>query len=148
MPRLSHQTAVASLIQFLTLMFLGVPNTIVNIVSTCHNDSTSCVSNMIVSLILYILTAGWFGLILLFGYLAQRKRSRQIAVILIGFEFITLVVAGYINFPHDPNILAKATSLIDVLLSIWVIYLASRLIMSGGRRIVARPNPLSRSKRS
>jgi predicted permease len=113
MPRLTYQTAIASLIQFIGIMILGIPDTIINIASTCHSDSSNCVSNTIVSLIFYLLTAGWFAIIMLLGYAAQRRRSRQFAVILAGFEFITLVVAGYIDFPHDTNILAKGTSLLD-----------------------------------
>src|SRR5665213_3512971 len=136
MPRLTQQTAVISMVQFITIMILGVPNTLVNIIATCHSDSSNCVSNMIVTIIFYLMTAGWFGIIMILGYTAQKKRSRQFAIILIGFELITLVVAWYIDFPHDTNWLAKATSLIDGLLSVWVIYLAMRLVIAGNKRIV------------
>lgn len=148
MPRLTYQTAVVSLIQFISIMILGVPDTVINIVSTCHNDSSNCVSNMIVSLIFYLLTAGWFLIIVLLGWAAQKKRSRQFAVILIGFEFITLVVAGYIDFPHDTNVLAKGTSLLDALLSLWVMYLAFRVFLSGGKRIVKRQNVITRARKA
>ena len=147
MSKLTYQTAVVSLVQFISIMILGVPNTVINIVSTCHSDSSNCVSNMIVSLILYLLTAGWFGIIMIVAYAAQHRRSRQLAVILIGLEFITLVVAAYIDFPHDPNILSKATSLLDAALSIWIIYLAFRLFLSGGRRMVKKRSVISRTRR-
>jgi predicted permease len=143
---LTNQTAAASLLQFFTMVILGVPNTIVNIVTTCNSSQNSCVSNTIVTLIFYLLTAGWFGIIMLVGFIAQRKRSRQFAVLLGGLEFITLGVAGYIDYPHDTNVLAKATSLIDAVLSIVVIYLALRLFYSGGRRIVKKPL-VTRSKK-
>jgi hypothetical protein len=103
---------------------------------------------MIVSLIFYLLTAGWFLIIVLLGWAAQKKRSRQFAVILIGFEFITLVVAGYIDFPHDTNVLAKGTSLLDALLSLWVMYLAFRVFLSGGKRIVKRQNVITRARKA
>lgn len=148
MPKFTHQTAVISMAQFITIMLLGVPNTLVNIISTCHSDSSNCVSNMIVSIIFYILTAGWFGIIMILGYTAQKKRSRQFAVILIGFEVITLGVALYIDFPHDTNWLAKTTSLIDGLLSVWVIYLAFRLFIAGNKRIVRKQNSISRSRKA
>jgi len=144
MPRLSYQTATISVFQFITIMLLGIPNTIINIVSTCHSDSSNCVSNMIVSLVFYLLTAGWFAIIMLIGHMAQRKRSRQFAVLLMGFEAITFIVAGYIDFPHDPNVLSKLTSALDAFLSLVVIYLAIRLFLSGGRRIVKKRNPLTR----
>ena len=148
MPRLTYQTAVISLTQFIVIMILGVTITVINIVSTCHSDQSNCVSNMIVTLIFYLLTAGWFGIIMLIGYTAQRRRSRQFAVILIGFELITLVVAGYIDFPHDSNVLSKFTSLLDAALSLWVIYLAFRLFMSGGKRIVRKPNVITRARKA
>ncbi len=148
MPRLIYQTAAASLIQFITLMLLGIPSTIVNIVSTCHGNNSNCVSNMIVSLILYILTAGWFGIIMILGYATQKRRSRQFAVLLMGFEFATLVVSGYFDFPRESSILNKTTSLIDAILSIWIIYIAFRLFLSGGKRMVKKPNIITRASRS
>ena len=150
MPRLSlsYQTASISLFQFLTVLLLGIPDTIINIVSTCHSDSSNCVSNMVVSLIFYLLTAGWFAIIMVLGHLAQIKRSRQFAVLLMGFEAITFVVAGYIDFPHDSNVLSKLTSALDAFLSLVVIYLAIRLFLSGGRRIVRKQNPISRNRKS
>lgn len=148
MPRLTYQTAIASLIQFITILLLGIPDNIYNIISTCHSDSTSCVSNMIVTIIFYILTAGWFGIILILGYAAQRRRSRQFAVILMGFEFVTLVVAGYFDYPHESHLINKLTSLIDVILSIWVIYLAFRLFLSGGKRIVKKSNVITKARRA
>ncbi len=150
MPRLSlsYQTASISLFQFITILLLGIPDTIISIVSTCHSDSSNCVSNMAVSLIFYLLTAGWFAIIMVLGHMAQVKRSRQFAVLLMGFEAITFIVAGYIDFPHDSNILSKLTSALDALLSLVVIYLAIRLFLSGGRRIVRKQNPLSRNRKS
>ncbi|MHB1864919.1 MAG: hypothetical protein ACYCPS_02000 [Candidatus Saccharimonadales bacterium] len=103
---------------------------------------------MIVSLIFYLLTAGWFGIILILGYAAQKRRSRQFAVMLMGFEFVTLIVAGYFDFPHDTNSLSKVTSLIDALLSVWVMYLAFRVFISGGKRIVKKQNVIARARRS
>lgn len=148
MPRLTYQTAAASLIQFITIMILGVPDTIINIISNCRSSNPNCASNMIVSIIFYLMTAVWFGLIMLIGYAAQKKRSRQLAVILGGFEFITLVVAGYIDFPNVSNILAKITSLIDVALSLSVIYLALRLFLAGDRRVVKKPGVIARARKS
>lgn len=147
MPKLTYQTAVASLVQFIVIMILGIPDNVINIVSTCHSDGSNCVSNMIATIIFYILTGAWFGIILLVAYAAQHRRSRQFAVILIGFEFITLVVAGYIDFRHDSNWLSKGTSLLDALLSLWVIYLAIRLFLTGNKRMVSKGNPIARARR-
>jgi hypothetical protein len=147
MAKLTYQTAVVSLVQFITLTVLGVPNAIVSIVTTCHADNGDCVSNSLVSLIYFLLTAAWFGIILFLGYTAQKRRSGKIAVLLIGSEFLTLAVAGFVNFPHDSNFLDKGTSLIDALLSLWVIYLAFRLIMARGGRIVNTSGRMRRRRK-
>jgi hypothetical protein len=103
---------------------------------------------MVVSLIFYLLTAAWFAVIMVLGHMAQIKRSRQFAVMLMGFEAITFIVAGYIDFPHDSNVLSKLTSALDAFLSLVVIYLAIRLFLSGGKRIVRKQNPLNRNRKS
>lgn len=147
MPRLSYQTAVATLIQLITITILGVPDTIMNILASCHNSNPNCASNMIVSIIFYLMTTVWFVIILIVGYAAQKKRSRQLAVVLGGLEFVTLGVAGYLDFPNAANTISKMTSLIDVFLSIWVIYLALRLFLAGGRRVVRKPSIVKRARR-
>jgi O-antigen/teichoic acid export membrane protein len=133
-----YQTATATFIQFITLTILGFPNAIVSIVSTCHSDSSNCVSNSIVSLVFFLLTAAWFAFILFVGYTAQKRRSRRLAFILVGCETVNLFVAGIINFPRETNYLSKSTSLVDALLSILVLYLATRLFFAGNKRVVKK----------
>ncbi len=135
--KLRYQTASFTLAQFIIMMVLAVPNTLVSVISTCTKSSSDCVSNGLVSLMLFILTALWFGMILIFGYFAQKQRDRKYAIILMGLEFINLVTAGYINFPRDPNILAKFTSLTDSIISIIVIYLAFNILRAGNTRLVS-----------
>lgn len=140
--KFTTQLATATLIQFIVITFLGVPNAAVSIISTCHTDSSNCVSNTISSLVFFLLTAMWFGYILILGYQAQKRRSRRLAFILIGSEFINLFVAGVINLPRDTNWLAKGTSLLDSLLSIWIIYLAFRLFIYGNKRVVRKTSSI------
>lgn len=135
--KLTYQTGVAALIQFITLTLLGIPNTIVSIISTCHGDGTDCVSNSIVSLIFFLLTAVWFGIVWMVAYLAQERRSKRLAWLLIVAELGTLLVAAHFNLPHDTNFLTKATSILDILLSLWIIVLAFRLSRAKGGRIVS-----------
>jgi hypothetical protein len=137
--KFTYQTATATMIQFISLTILGVPNAIVSVVGVCRTDSSNCVSNGLVSLVFFLLTALWFGFIFFLGYTAEHRRSRRFAFILIGCEFITLMADGYINFPRDSNFLSKGTSLLDSLLSIWIIYLAIRLFIAGNKRIVKKP---------
>jgi hypothetical protein len=135
---LRYQTATITFIQFFTMVVLGLANALVSIISTCHNNSSDCTSNMISSSVLFLLTPVWFGLILAAGYFAQKNRSNRLAGVLIGLELITIVVAGHFNFPRESNWLAKGTSLLDVLLGIIAIYLALQLLLARGDRIVKR----------
>ena len=147
MPRLTYQTSVASLAQFIALMLLGVPFTLINIISTCHSDSSNCVSNMISSLILYMLFAAWFAVIVILGVAAQKKRSRLFAFFLVGFELVTLI-GCLIDFPHDSSIFDRFTVLVCAALSVWVIYIASRLFLAGNKRVVKKSSPIGRARKS
>jgi hypothetical protein len=143
--KLTYQTAVATLIQFITLSFLGIANGANSVITTCRHDSSDCTSNLIVSIIFFILTAMWFGIVWIIGYGAQERRSKRLAQVLILAELIILVVA-YFNAKHHTDLLSLSTSLIDIVLSIWVITLAFRLMRSGGGRITAKQRSRERHK--
>lgn len=136
--KLTYQTASATLIQFLIMTVLGMINCISSIITTCNSHSSSCSSNMISSIVLFILSVGWFGLILAFGYFAQKLRSHRFAAFLIFTELITVVVAGHFNFPRESGLLTKSTSLFDVLIGLVVIYLAIQVLLARGHRIVKK----------
>ena len=74
-----YETAVITLVQFIVLSLLGIANGLNSIVTTCHQNDGDCVSNTIVSLIFFLLTAGWFAFIWVLGYTAQDRRSRRLA---------------------------------------------------------------------
>lgn len=134
--KLKYETAIATLVQFITLTLLGIPNALVSIVTTCHRDGSNCVSNTITSLLFFLLTAVWFGALWVLGYSAQERRSRLLAWLLIGAELVVIMVAFGINFRHDSNFLSLGTSILDILLALWTILLAFRLSRSKGGRIV------------
>ena len=136
--KISYQTGLASLIQFIIVSVLGVPYALISIISTCSSDHTNCISNLVVSLIYFILTVIWFGIIAGLGFYAQEKRKRFPVLILIGCEFINLGIFGFIDFPGSLNIIDKIISLVTSLVSVWVIYIAIRLFLSGGGRVVKR----------
>jgi uncharacterized membrane protein HdeD (DUF308 family) len=137
MMRLTYETAIATLIQFVILSFLGIANGINSVVSTCRNDSSDCMSNLIVSLIFFILTAAWFAAVCFIGFLAQDRRSKRLAQLLIAAEALIALVALF-NAKHHTDFLSLFTSLIDLLLAIWIISLAFRLMRAGGKRVVTR----------
>ena len=143
-----YQTGFASLVQFIIISILGVPHALVSIISTCSSDHSTCVSNMIVSLIFFILTVMWFGFIATLGFFAQDKRNTKLAFILVGCEAANALVAGYFNFPGDTNILDKSISLIDTILSIWVILLAIQLMRARGGRVVRKHHIINNIKKN
>jgi hypothetical protein len=135
--KLTYETAIATMIQFISLSFLGFLNGAVSVVTTCRDTHGDCISNMIVSIIFFIITAVWFGFVWLVGYTAQERRSRRFAQALIVAEAAIAFVALF-NARHHTDILSLLTSLVDLCLSVWIITLALRLMHSGGQRIVKK----------
>ena len=135
--KLKYQTAIATLIQFVTLTLLNVATGTVSVISTCHDGNGDCVSNLLVSLIFFLLVALWFGFVWVLGYTAQERRSKRLAQILILAEALIALVALF-NVKHHTDPLSLITSVIDLGLSIWVVTLAYRLIKAGGSRIVTK----------
>ncbi|HSX47667.1 MAG TPA: hypothetical protein VLF63_02735 [Patescibacteria group bacterium] len=139
--RLTYETGVATLIQFIVLSFLNIATTVVSIVSTCHHNSSDCVSNALTSVVYYLLVVGWFGFIAALGYLAQNRRSKKLARFLIIAEFLVFGVAGInikLGISSHNGALSLFTSLIDSILAIWVITLAIKLKKAHGGRVVNR----------
>lgn len=132
---LKYETAIATFVQFVTLTLLNVGTGTVSVISTCHQGNGDCVSNLIVSLIFFILLSLWFCCVWILGFAAQSRRSKRLAQALIAVEVAIAVVALF-NAKHHTDPLSLVTSLTDFALSIWVIILAIRLIKSGGGRIV------------
>jgi hypothetical protein len=135
--KLKYETAIATLIQFITLSLLGLANGIDSIVTTCHSSRQDCVSNTLVSLIFFILTAAWFAAVWVIGYMAQERRSRKLAQLLIATELVIGLIALF-NAKHHSDILSLFTSVVDFGLAAWIIVLAIRLIRAKGGRVVSR----------
>jgi hypothetical protein len=143
---LKYQTGIVAFIQFIIGSTLGFANNVVSIISGCTNHGTDCVSNSIVSLILIILTTVWFGFIAILGYAAQDRRSRRLARLLMLAEVAIALVALF-DALHFTNILTLLTSLVDFVLSLWILLLAYRLNKSGGGRIVTPGGSRKRQRR-
>lgn len=135
--KLKYETAVATLIQFVVLTFLNIATGLTSVVSTCRSDSSSCVSNLLVSLIFFLLISVWFGFIWILGYAAQDRRSKHLARLLIAAEALIALVALF-SVRHHNSGLSLATSLIDLALALWVITLAYRLSKADGGRIMTK----------
>lgn len=137
MMKLPQDTAIATFIQFIVLSLLNIANGANSIIVTCHKSSSDCSNNIISSLVFFILVVIWFALVWILGYFAHETRSRKLAVLLICAEGMIALIA-YFNAKHHNNVLELATSAIDLVLAIWVIYLAVRLWRAGDKRLVSR----------
>jgi len=135
--KLTYQTGIATFIQFVILSLLGIANGFNSVISTCRHDSTNCVSNLIVSLIFFILTVAWFGAVWVLGYMAQERRNRRLAQLLICAEGLIALIALF-NAKHHTDFLSLLTSMLDLGLAIWIVVLAFRLMRAGGGRVVSR----------
>ena len=132
--KLTYQTGIVTMIQFIVLSFLGIANGANSVVTTCRHDGTDCVSNLIVSIIFFLLTAIWFGAIWVLGAMAQESRNKKLALLLIAAEGFIALIASF-NAKHHTDALGLGTSLIDLILAAWVIILAWRLMRAEGKRI-------------
>jgi len=135
--KLTYQTGIATFIQFVSLSLLNIANGANSVVATCRHDSTNCISNLIVSLIFFMLTVAWFAAVWLLGYTAQDRRSKRLAQLLIAAEGFIALIALF-NAKHHTDLIGLGTSLIDLALALWIIVLAFRLMRAGSNRVVAR----------
>lgn len=135
--KLTYETGTATLIQFVVLSLLNIATGTNSVVTTCYNSKSNCASNLVVSLIFYLLIVGWFAFIWVLGYAAQDRRSKRLAQVLILAEICVAFVA-YFNIKHRNanDYISLATSVIDLILALWIITLAWRLMRAKGGRVV------------
>lgn len=134
---LVYRTGIAALVQFIVMSILSFANNLTSVITTCHDDKGACVSNLLVSLILFLLLATWFGAIWVLATSAQQRRSKRIAQLLILVEVMVIGFA-LVNLKLHSGKLSIFTSATDIVLSCWVIVLAYRLTTANGGRIVRR----------
>lgn len=149
--KLTYETGTATIIQFIVVGLLNIANGLDSIVTTCRHSGGDCLGNVFSSVVFYILIVGWFGAVVVLGYLAQERRSRRLAQLLIATEALIGLVALFntkLNLTYHNGLLSLATSLADLVLAIWVISLAFRLMRAGGKRIAPRQRPRKRQSAS
>jgi hypothetical protein len=133
--QLTYETGIATLVQFIVLSLLNILNGITSVVSTCVKGQ-DCITNLLVSVILYLLLVGWFGFVWLLGYNAQERRSKRLAQLLICTEGLIALLAFY-NIKHHNGAVGIITSIVDLVLCVWVIWLAFRLMRAAGKSVGA-----------
>ena len=139
--RLSYETATATIIQFIVIAVLNIADALQSVIPTCIHSGNECVSNLLSSVIYYILIIICYGAILAVGISAQEKRSKRLGQLLIIFEAIVFVVAAYgikLDLTNHNAVLSLVTDVANVVLALWVGRLAIALVMSDGRRVVRR----------
>jgi O-antigen/teichoic acid export membrane protein len=135
--KITYETALATRLQFILISFLGIPNALNSIITTCKDSHSDCFANTFLSLIYFILIVAWFGFLWILGFAAQDRRSKRLALLLIACEGLVLLVSLF-NARHHNDILGLLTSIIDGVLAAWIILLAWRLQKAGGGRVVAK----------
>lgn len=135
--KITKDLGKATFIQFGVISLLSIASILNSIITTCHTEKGDCVSNTMVSLVLYILIVAWFGLVAVFGFAAQEKRKRWIIGTVIVME-LAIAFFAYINAKGHTNPLGLVISVVDIILAIWIIYLALRLIRGGNKRVVRK----------
>lgn len=137
---MTYETSVATLIQFIISSFFVLFSQIGSSATSCVKDGNDCVTNIITSIIFFILTAIFFGCVWLIGLAAQERRSKRLAQLLICAEGLICLAALFslkLNV-HSHNIIGVIASFGSLVLSVWVISLAFRLMRAGGSRVVNR----------
>jgi purine-cytosine permease-like protein len=137
--KLTYETGTATLIQFIVLSLLNIVSALVSIITTCRHEGGNCTGNLLTSIIFYIMVVGWFGLVTVIGYAALDRRSKRLAQLLIITEVVIALVALFnikLNLRYHSGWLSLFTSLADLILAVWIITLAYRLMKAGGGRVV------------
>lgn len=132
--RLTYQAGIAALIQLAVMTLLNVLNGVYSTVQQCTNASNDCVGNIITSMLYFMILTFWFAFLWILGATAQDRRSRKLAIILIGAEFLVFGVALF-DARHHTYLLGLVTSLTDALLAAWVMWLGLRIFIAGGGRV-------------
>ena len=134
--KLTYETGTATLIQLIVLGLLNIATGIGSTVHACRTD-TDCLGNVLINFVFYVVLIGWFVIVASLGFAAQMRRSRRLAQLLICAEGLIAFVAFW-NARHHNNTLELITSIVDLVLAVWIIVLAWRLMKAGGGRVVTK----------
>lgn len=135
--RLTYQTGVATLIQFILVSFFTLGSQTVSTISDCSKDGSNCIIKVITAIVFYIVVAVFFGIIWILGYTAQTRRSKRWTQLLIcseGFVFLLAAFSLKLNL-HSRSTSGAVASFFMLVMTTWILSLAFRLLRSGGARV-------------
>ena len=133
--KLKYETGVAATIQFISLTLLNLINGVSGSLNQCFSTNGSCVSTIALDTGYFLAITIWFGFLWLAGFATQDRRSRRIAQMLILAEGLVFLVGLYDFTKHRQSIIGTLISLGEIITSLWVSYLAFRLILARGGRV-------------
>ena len=138
--RLTYQTGIATTIQFIAVSVLNFTSGIYSSVNQCisSSGSSSCVGDVVLQIGYFLVITIWFGALWLAGFAAQDRRSRRISQLLIMGEGIVFLIGLFGLMHHKQSILPLIISIFEVATSIWIAWLAFRLIRAKGGRVRVR----------
>lgn len=138
---LTHQTSVATFIQFAIVSLFTIFSQLIATVGSCTKESViNCVIDSLTAVIFYTVVAVAFACIWFIGYRAQHQRSKRMAQLLIAAEgFLALLALFSIKLnTHSRSFIGSIASFIMLLMAVWILNLAFRLLRAGERRVTRR----------
>jgi hypothetical protein len=146
--KLKYETGIAATVQFISLTLLNFISGVSGTVSQCSKGSGSCVGNVVLSIMYFLVVTIWFGILWLTGFAAQDRRSRRIAQMLILAEGLVFIVGLYDLTKHKFTVLSGLIAIVEMLTSVWIAWLAFRLMRAKGGRVRSYHVPRHRQPRS
>ena len=144
--KLKYETGIATTVQLIFVTVFNIINGAASSIDQCTNNSGNCLSNIVLSLLYFMVLSVGFVSLWLIGMETQDKRSKRLAQVLILGEFVVAGISLFDLTHQDPSITGRISSFVDGIFSIWVIVLAVRLLRSNGGRIKKRSRSRMRNK--
>ncbi len=142
---LRYQTATATFIQLAVMTLLVIIGGIKDVASHCENSS-ECVTNSFLWIIIAFMLAGWYAVLFGIGYYAQEKRNYKFARLLIAGELFTAFIALML-FKNPSSFYSGMAALVSLLFAVWIIILAYRIYKARGSRITTATKSSKRPRR-
>lgn len=136
--KLKYETGIATSIQFVVVTILNLIDGATSSVTQCSSGSGNCFGDIALALVYFVLISICFGVLWLVGFAAQDRRSKRIALFLIGGEGLVLLISLYNLTHHTTSLVNRVTSFADLVLSVWIAFLALRIIRAKGGRVRTR----------
>lgn len=136
--KLRYETSITTFIQLVVVSLFIIASGVIDTLKECQeHGASSCVASSFLWIVILFLVGGFFVSVCAIGYLAQTKRSRRLAKLLIVAEAgIALVSFKLLTTPS--SWLGGIGSLIIFGLALWTIVLAYRLVKAKGGRVVVK----------